>query len=477
MEYTSPPIEVPVLQLKESDWKRENMTSKSIVDFVKCRIFRICEKGEIQTSTRWELSKLWWEIQNWYDLSELKTVKNYIGNQSLTRYLLFWTHPHVTEQYGTFASKEDRKLWEIIQTKQQWKHPLYESLKNSRWSTLEIAPKMSINFARNLDELWKKKILDYDTWEKEIEQYYIQTIQPIIAQSPHWKKTTLEAYSKNIHQTIQHVVDTSGGFPGMQSTLQNKMWFDEKHAALTVKVFKNITSHDLIALSMTEIMDRLDPAFNLKLFDFLLQNAGIEYIAYIPALHDAFVSMGPYQHTKFSVWGKLTAGKEAGAHQADKLFTNGRILQRSNEEKVTIESLNPQEQHAAAYLLALKNISNLIRQLDVVSVESQHKKSARNKQKRQMEEIDLSALLGKCMKQHRTLCMNVLVQYIAASHNNPKAAVQGFKDWLVSYRHHGSQTEDKLGKYIEKATAKQNAEKQRKNMSGMEKSDILIASK
>jgi NADPH-dependent 7-cyano-7-deazaguanine reductase QueF len=152
-------------------------------------------------------------------------------------------------------------------------------------------------------------------------------------------------------------------------------------------------------------------------------------------------------------------------------------LQRSNEEKVTIESLNPQEQHAAAYLLALKNISNLIRQLGVVSVEVQHKKSARNKQKKQMEEIDLSALLGKCMKQHRALCMNVLVQYIAASHNNPKAAVQGFKDWLVSYRYHGAQTEDKLGKYIEKATAKQNAEKQRKNMSGMEKSDILIASK
>lgn len=72
----------------------------------------------------------------------------------------------------------------------------------------------------------------------------------------------------------------------------------------------------------------------------------------IPAMGDGYVSYGPYQHTDYSI------GPKGGATQADIRFTGGKILKNHDIMHMPFE-----DQHAAAYLLALDNIMQLVKKI------------------------------------------------------------------------------------------------------------------
>lgn len=121
---------------------------------------------------------------------------------------------------------------------------------------------------------------------------------------------------------------------------------------MLAKAFANrISEADLIALGITELMDKNTPEFNNKVFTVLLEKVGKEYLLFSPALGDNLLSYGPYQLTRSAV-----DGKNGGATMADDRFTGGKILKIRDITKFPLE-----DHHKAAYLLALTNVALLVK--------------------------------------------------------------------------------------------------------------------
>lgn len=279
-------------------------TVDRIGHFVKCTILRICDEAKVTQEAREAVREIR-EAPMVVSLDKLRSHHSHIGDTSMSRFLLFGPGANVREKYGSFASPADRELWGSLMKMppiERAKHPLYEKMSNKRGTSIEIPENARIDFRKNLRELWELKLQKYEARNPTLRTFYETKIMPVIDHPKSWTRTTLEKYVREIDADIDEVIRAMGGLDGYEKTLmiQKEIRSPDK-IKLLGSIVREVRGVDLVAVSITEIMDKTKGPFNLALFDAMLRYGGKEYVSHIPALGDPYVSFGNYQHTKFSV--------------------------------------------------------------------------------------------------------------------------------------------------------------------------------
>lgn len=181
--------------------------------------------------------------------------------------------------------------------------------------------------------------------------------------------------------------------------LKNNLKLSQSDADLVKKISLSFNGKDMTAYIMTELMPSSDGKLNVLMLDFLLRNAGKEYVEGIPALYDDKVSFGPYQFTEYAVF--CTSSENRGAS----------VINQSVRKDLKIPGsvihLRGDYHHRAAYLFAVYNITLMIKSLD-------------EKQKK---------VLNQSWRKNR----DDLFLYCAVAHHNPAAARRAARKWLDNY--------------------------------------------
>lgn len=197
-------------------------------------------------------------------------------------------------------------------------------------------------------------------------------------------------------------------------------------AALVKSICNSFTGKDMAAYAMTELMPSADGQLNVTVMDFLLRNAGREYIEGIPAMHDGKTSFGPYQFTEYAVYD--TPASDRGASVINTAVASGQKIPGS------VIKLRGDDHHRAAFLFAVYNVCSLVR--------------------------NLNATQKKTLKLNWSANQDDLFLYCATAHHNPSRALSAAKKWL-----------DNKAKYaFEKSCGKRisyYAVKTRKNLAAM----------
>jgi hypothetical protein len=156
-------------------------------------------------------------------------------------------------------------------------------------------------------------------------------------------------------------------------------------------IMDQMTGEDLISYAMTEVMEsKTDGEHNAATLDFLLKTAGREYVENIPAFGDKLISLGPYQHTQWSVY-------DTGDQQRGASIIND-ALPSEHQIPGSVRFLEGNDHHRAASLFAIVNFSLMMESL----TDQQH-----------------DVFVDKMLKNH-----DDLVTYMAAAHHSPYEARQ-----------------------------------------------------
>jgi len=250
-----------------------------------------------------------------------------------------------------------------------------------------------INFAECLKSLWlrKKKIAIENDTAAAVGFDLVSDYQDLAIAG---KLTKV-----NIHQYI-------GKIDGVMRKIRTRIDWERVRKIkrlndAELKLVKSIAwlfdGRDLVAYAMTEVLPSNDGGLNVEFMDFLLQNAGEEYVNAIPAVHDTKTSFGPLQFTEYALY-------ESGGERRGASFLNP-ALPADLRIGGSVVSLRTTEDHyKAAMLFVIGNIADIVRLLN---------------------EKQLTTLSVKWMNNESDL-----LGYVAAAHHGPVKAHRAFKLWL-----------------------------------------------
>lgn len=249
-------------------------------------------------------------------------------------------------------------------------------------------PDKKEDFQYNLRLLWEKKakIAESDdavnaVINTQVERYC----------SGKATKMTLSQYEKQIDKAIRNLKRNldwheAGKIKGL----------DEERTGLLQKISLHITGKDLLSYSLTELMGSSDGKRNAKSLDYLLREAGREYVELIPALYDDKTSFGPYQFTEYALYD--ADGEQRGAS----------LINHALPEKYrivgSVSKLKGNEHHKAAYLFAINNLAELISRLS-------------------RKEFNT---LGHNWRENK----DDIVSFMATAHHLPNDAISAARRWL-----------------------------------------------
>lgn len=156
-----------------------------------------------------------------------------------------------------------------------------------------LGPTITIDFENTLQRMWehKKGISINKNAIQHIIDNQVQTYDQDLAHKP----TIHQAieYKNHIIQDVRNHLDFDR-FASAHNLNETQKTFVETIA-------NNVNGKHLTAISMSELLPSTNGPLNATLYDFLLQNVGIEGVALIPAQGDNKVSFGPYQLTSYIV--------------------------------------------------------------------------------------------------------------------------------------------------------------------------------
>lgn len=250
-----------------------------------------------------------------------------------------------------------------------------------------VPGEVTINFEEELDEMWKAKLNSFPN--KVAEQFYEEEVKSYDVLKS--EKVSLEDYTFEAQEAINEINKNLDW-----DKLKKLKDLSKNEAVLLKKVISQINGKDLISYALTEIMPSKEGELNKDVLDFLLKNAGKEYVEMIPAMHDAMTSFGPYQFTSGAVYDVL--GTKEGASIINQALPEEKRIPGS------VSLLEGIDHHKAAYLFAINNYANLINKLN-------------SNQKKIFEKVGISQKAD-------------LVSYMATAHHLPKYAIDSYKRYL-----------------------------------------------
>ncbi len=171
---------------------------------------------------------------------------------------------------------------------------------------------------------------------------------------------------------------------------------------------EKVDGSKIFAYSLTELMPSVkNSEFNVAEYKFLLDNAGIEYVLSLPAIHDHWLSFGMLQFTSLAL--RDDEEKTEGASKINRLLPADMQIMGSVKYVNTLEG-----QLKAGHLFAVFNIGNLVQ--DILKDKDEKRKIRR-----------LTVLY------QRTPELDIgLLEFIAVAHHSPSGAIKGFEKWLDS---------------------------------------------
>lgn len=252
----------------------------------------------------------------------------------------------------------------------------------------KVPKQVDVDFNKQLKGLWERKIktsnnsVVKETFEKRVKKYF----------SGKPTTMTLDNYVGEADISIKEInnnIDWNkvGKLKGLSKSRLD----------LVKAISSSLNGRDLISYALTEIMPgKSHGKLNKGVFDFLLRNAGREYIELMPALYDKMTSFGPYQFTSYAVFD--ANGKRDGASIINLALPN------PNKIPGSVMYLTGNDHHKAAYLFAINNIASLVKQLNRSQEGTLYKKWHKNK--------------------------DDIIKYIATAHHLPSVARKAAKRWL-----------------------------------------------
>lgn len=249
---------------------------------------------------------------------------------------------------------------------------------------------VEVDYFNQMLKLWYKKVNRKNTTEatknnvgKVLQTYYENK-----------ETSTLKGFQKDIANSIR-VIDKNLD----RKKLGEHFKFTEKENEILEDLTKLISSENLLAYAMTELMPSIeDGKFNKDVFSFLLENAGKNYILSIPALHDKYLSFGPYQFTSFAVRSDEEA--KGGASVINE------FLDFEYQIPGSVSKLVGDDHHKASYLFSIYNLARALRQGESELFD----KFLKNKNEKEKKEI--------------------ISIYIATAHHLPANSRTAFIKWL-----------------------------------------------
>ena len=167
--------------------------------------------------------------------------------------------------------------------------------------TVKVESKIKVNFAKAYTEMWQCK---QDQCPSKVAAQAGETL--VAEYTKKHTSITFTAYTDHISVVVKglkksinwaKVADLTNIKPGDTTLVKN--------------IVNSFSGKDMSAYILTELMPSADGSLNVTMLDFLLRNAGREYIEGIPALHDGKTSFGPYQFTEYAIFGKEDAERGA----------------------------------------------------------------------------------------------------------------------------------------------------------------------
>jgi hypothetical protein len=216
-------------------------------------------------------------------------------------------------------------------------------------------------------------------------------------------KTNLAGYERCIAEALK---DVRGLDLKALLKLHSFEDFDDTQMALLKRFESSIDARSFLAFSVTEIMPTEGPQskIGVEVYDFLLRNAGQEYIERIPAMHDKLLSYGPYQFTRNAL--EDSPDVKNGASQINRILPKSQI-------PAHVAQLRGGDHHKAAYLFALYNIAHLVKRLG-----DDDEKPHRAK---------------KLLEHFEELPADTVLEYISTAHHLPGNAMDAFEDFTDAF--------------------------------------------
>ncbi len=253
-----------------------------------------------------------------------------------------------------------------------------------------------INFSNQMSRMWQEKVRIsggnrlLPGFAKSITQEYSSNAV---------EHKTLEEYIQHVEK-VTNEIKNSSGFWAKVGEAKN---LSAPELKLVENICRSINGKDLAAYMMTELMPTQDGMLNKEVMNFLIRNAGKEYIESIPALGDDKTSLGPYQFTEYAVYDGPEKDK-AGKVIRERSLRGASIINEALPSNLRIPGsvalLRGDDHHRAAYLFAVDNIANLVNMAS---------------------RINKFDVLNKVWQQKH----GELVQIIATAHHGPSAVISG----------------------------------------------------
>lgn len=225
---------------------------------------------------------------------------------------------------------------------------------------------------------------------KVIDTEYKKKVEEYLSNEP--TRITLEEYIEEANRSVDFIKENIDW-----DKLSQIKKLNDKQRKLLESIVKSIDGKDLIAYSLTELMpSQTDGKKNMAVMDFLLRNAGREYVELIPALGDNLTSFGPFQFTSYSIYN--SNGELRGASIVNLALPENKRIPDS------VIKLKGNDHFKAAYLFATENIASLIKELN---------------------DKNLVLLESKIFNDKSNI-----IKYIASAHYKPVYARKSMKAWI-----------------------------------------------
>src|SRR3989344_4670456 len=228
---------------------------------------------------------------------------------------------------------------------------------NYRWYlglSGELPETASFDFSELLTEMWERKNRRYPG-NRSVEGMMRDIIPNYSPASA--TRLNLREYLETAQEEVEHfneIIDWN--------EVRNRTGLTAPQLELVQRAVSTIDGYDLLAYAMTELFDLPEGRFNCQVFDFLLSNAGREYVELIPAMGDDRTSFGPFQFTSYALHD--LPGDVRGASIINYALPSDERIPGS------VSLLEGNDHFRAAWLFSVYNICELVAGLDQTQGES-----------------------------------------------------------------------------------------------------------
>ncbi len=245
---------------------------------------------------------------------------------------------------------------------------------------------LTTDFKKNFSDMWSRKA--ERSHSKVVDAARDELVSKYEKSATY---TTFEEYTDHLSGLVTDVQENLSW-----KIIVKEMKMKNSEINLAKKISLSISGKDIVAYIMTELMPSANGSLNRTFLDFLLRNAGQEYIEGIPALSDRKCSFGCYQFTEYAVFSNKKESRGASVINL--------ALPKEKRIPGSVIYLRGSDHHKAAYLFAVYNICCLIRKLNQKEM----------------------AILESKWKSNK----DELFLYCATAHHNPGRARDAARLWL-----------------------------------------------